>query len=68
MMRSGSPPMCGRVRGIRAGRRGSGLWMGGVFGPDLTVHGVRGLSVAGCSVVVLVPATYKSSTAYAIAE
>lgn len=31
-------------------------------------HWVRGLSVAGCSVVLLVPATHTSSTAYAIAE
>jgi choline dehydrogenase-like flavoprotein len=42
--------------------------LGGVLAPDLTVHGVRGLSVADCSVMPLVPGTHTSSTAYAIAE
>ncbi|MBE3047496.1 hypothetical protein IMZ48_34285 [Candidatus Bathyarchaeota archaeon] len=42
--------------------------LGGVVGPELRVHGTRGLRVADCSVMTLVPGTHTSSTAYAIGE
>lgn len=44
------------------------LELGGVVGPALRVHGTRGLRVADCSVMTLVPGTHTSSTAYAIGE
>lgn len=42
--------------------------LGGVVGPDLTVHGTQGLSVADNSIITLIPGTHTSSTAYGIGE
>lgn len=44
------------------------LELGGVVGPDLTVHGVDGLSIADNSIITIIPGTHTSSTAYAIGE
>jgi choline dehydrogenase-like flavoprotein len=41
---------------------------GGVVGPDLKVHGAKGLRVADMSVMPLVPAAHLSATAYAVGE
>ncbi len=41
---------------------------GGVVGPDLKVHGARGLRVVDMSVLPLVPSAHLSATAYAVAE
>ncbi|KEY71327.1 hypothetical protein S7711_05918 [Stachybotrys chartarum IBT 7711] len=42
--------------------------LGGVVGPDLRVHGTRGLSVADNSIIPLVPGSHTSAVAYAIGE
>jgi choline dehydrogenase-like flavoprotein len=44
------------------------LELGGVVGPDLLVHGVKGLSIVDASIIPLAPATHICSTVYAIAE
>lgn len=44
------------------------LELGGVVGPDLTVHGTQRLSIADNSIITLIPGTHTSSTAYAIGE
>lgn len=41
---------------------------GGVVGSDLTVFGVKGLSVVDASIMPLIPAAHTSATVYAIAE
>ncbi len=41
---------------------------GGVVGPDLRVHGTRGLRVADMSVLPLLPSAHLSATAYAVGE
>ncbi|KAF4625349.1 hypothetical protein G7Y89_g12818 [Cudoniella acicularis] len=42
--------------------------IGGVVGPDLLVHGVKGLSVVDASIMPLIPGTHLSATVYAVAE
>jgi choline dehydrogenase-like flavoprotein len=42
--------------------------LGGVVGPDLRVHGTRGLSVADNSIVPMVPGSHTSALAYAVGE
>ncbi|POS78537.1 glucose oxidase [Diaporthe helianthi] len=42
--------------------------LGGVVGPDLRVHGTRGLSVADNSIVPMVPGSHTSALAYAAAD
>ncbi|TVY84438.1 Dehydrogenase xptC [Lachnellula suecica] len=42
--------------------------LGGVVGPDLLVHGVKGLSVVDASIMPLIPSTHLSATVYAVAE
>jgi choline dehydrogenase-like flavoprotein len=42
--------------------------LGGVVGAELLVYGTRGLSVADCSVVPLIPGAHTMATAYAIGE
>lgn len=42
--------------------------LGGVVGPDLVVHGLKGLRVVDASVMPLIPGTHTSSTVYAVAE
>ncbi|KAH9204000.1 hypothetical protein DL95DRAFT_529426 [Leptodontidium sp. 2 PMI_412] len=44
------------------------LKLGGVVGPDLLVHGIKGLSVVDASIMPLAPATHPISTVYAVAE
>lgn len=44
------------------------LELGGVVGPDLTVHGTQKLSIADNSIISLIPGTHTSATAYAIGE
>jgi len=44
------------------------LDLGGVLAADLTVYGVRGLSVADASAIPLIPGAHTSATVYAIAE
>ncbi|KAM7212418.1 GMC oxidoreductase [Rhypophila decipiens] len=41
---------------------------GGVVGPDLKVHGTRGLRVADISIMPLIVGSHTSATAYAIGE
>jgi choline dehydrogenase-like flavoprotein len=41
---------------------------GGVVGPDLTVYGVKGLSVIDASIIPYLPATHICTTVYAVAE
>jgi choline dehydrogenase-like flavoprotein len=41
---------------------------GGVVGPDLTVYGVKGLSVVDASIIPYLPATHICTTVYAVAE
>lgn len=41
---------------------------GGVVGPDLTVYGVKGLSVVDASIIPYLPATHLCTTVYAVAE
>ncbi|KAL2152881.1 hypothetical protein VTH82DRAFT_4036 [Thermothelomyces myriococcoides] len=41
---------------------------GGVVGPDLKVHGAKGLRVVDMSVMPLLPGTHLSATAYAVGE
>ncbi|KAK0719235.1 hypothetical protein B0H67DRAFT_149205 [Lasiosphaeris hirsuta] len=41
---------------------------GGVVGPDLKVHGAKGLRVVDMSVMPLVPGSHLSATAYAVGE
>ncbi|KAK3374663.1 GMC oxidoreductase-like protein [Podospora didyma] len=41
---------------------------GGVVGPDLKVHGVKGIRVADMSVMPLLPGSHLSATAYAVGE
>ena len=42
--------------------------LGGVVGSDLSVYGVRGLSVVDASIIPLLPATHLQATMYAVAE
>jgi choline dehydrogenase-like flavoprotein len=42
--------------------------LGGVVGPDLTVYGVKGLSVVDASIIPYLPATHICTTVYAVAE
>ncbi|KAF9522943.1 GMC oxidoreductase-domain-containing protein [Crepidotus variabilis] len=42
--------------------------IGGVVSPDLTVYGVKGLSVGDISIIPMIPGTHTCSTVYAIAE
>jgi choline dehydrogenase len=42
--------------------------LGGVVGPDLRVHGLKGLRVADISVLPLLVSSHTSSTAYALGE
>jgi len=42
--------------------------LGGCVGVDLTVYGMRRLSVVNASVIPLIPATHLQATMYAIAE
>ena len=44
------------------------LELGGVVAPDLTVWGVKGLSVVDASIMPLAPATHLDATVYAVAE
>ena len=44
------------------------LELGGVVGPDLLVHRVKGLSVVDASMIPLVPSTNLCATVYAVAE
>lgn len=44
------------------------LGMGGVVGPDLLVHGIKGLSVVDASIMPLAPGTHLDATVYAVAE
>jgi choline dehydrogenase-like flavoprotein len=41
---------------------------GGVVGPNLTVYGVKGLSVVDASIIPYLPATHICTTVYAVAE
>ena len=41
---------------------------GGVVGPDLKVHGVKGLRVVDASIFPMVPGTHTSATVYAVGE
>lgn len=41
---------------------------GGVVGPDLLVHRMKGLSVVDASIMQLVPSTTLCATVYAVAE
>ncbi|RAR01774.1 gmc oxidoreductase [Stemphylium lycopersici] len=41
---------------------------GGCVGSDLTVHGVKGLSIVDASIIPLIPATHLQATMYAVAE
>jgi len=41
---------------------------GGVIGPDLKVHGAKGLRVVDMSIMPFLPAAHLSATAYAVAE
>jgi len=41
---------------------------GGVVGPDLKVHGAKGLRVVDMSVLPVLPSAHLSATAYAVAE
>ncbi|KAI4709400.1 hypothetical protein J4E89_006149 [Alternaria sp. Ai002NY15] len=42
--------------------------LGGCVGSDLTVHGVKGLSIVDASIIPLIPATHLQATMYAVAE
>ncbi|KAL1619147.1 hypothetical protein SLS56_010235 [Neofusicoccum ribis] len=42
--------------------------LGGVVGPTLAVHGVRGLRVVDAGVMPVIPGTHTSGTVYAVAE
>lgn len=42
--------------------------LGGVVAPDLTVYGVKRLSVGDISIIPMIPASHTCSTVYAIAE
>ena len=42
--------------------------LGGVVGPDLRVHGVKGLRIVDASIMPLIPAAHTTSTVYAVAE
>ena len=42
--------------------------LGGVVGSDLSVYGVRGLSVVDASIIPLLPATHLQANMYAVAE
>ncbi len=44
------------------------LELGGVVGPDLLVHNVKGLSVVDACIIPLVPSTNLCATVYAVAE
>lgn len=43
-------------------------WLGGCVASDLTVYGVKGLSIVDGSIIPLIPATHLQATMYAIAE
>ena len=42
--------------------------LGGVVGPDLSVHGVKGLRVVDASIMPIIPSAHLSATVYAIGE
>jgi choline dehydrogenase-like flavoprotein len=42
--------------------------LGGVVDAELLVYGTRGLSVADCSVIPLIPGAHTMATAYAVGE
>jgi choline dehydrogenase-like flavoprotein len=44
------------------------LELGGVVGPDLLVHKVKGISVVDSSIIPLIPSTNLCATVYAVAE
>ena len=44
------------------------LELGGVVGPDLSVHGLKGLRVVDISVLPLLVSSHTSTTAYALGE
>ncbi|KAE9380933.1 GMC oxidoreductase [Stipitochalara longipes BDJ] len=64
-IRTYSTPTIGHAHGTCAMMP---LELGGVVGADLTVWGVKGLSVVDASIMPLAPATHLDATVYAIAE
>lgn len=43
-------------------------YLGGCVASDLTVYGIRGLSIVDASIIPMVPATHLQATMYAVAE